>query len=93
MSSPTLATIVVTSATIGLQLLLTRWSGRRPSLTASFIFACYFAGVALALRWWPIPTLIVLAACAAVMAWLARDALLAGRDIETADHLEEVGRR
>ena len=95
MSLLRLAGVVVVVATIGLQIILARLGGRRPSLLGTVVFACYFAALAVAFRLWPVPVLVLLAVCLVVALWLMRDAFLAGRDLEAVDRelAEKVGRR
>jgi hypothetical protein len=94
MSTLRFAVIVVAAATLVLQLVLTRLSGRPPHPIASLILGVYVSLLAVALRLWPIPTLVVLAGCVLVVLWLCRAALLAARDVEQADLEvgEKVGR-
>lgn len=95
MSTLRFAVVVVVVATLVLQLVLTRLSGRAPHPIATLILGVYVSLLAVALRLWTIPTLLVLVGCVLAVIWLARDALLAGRDIEAADQelAEKVGRR
>ena len=94
MSLLRLAGVVVVVATIGLQIILARLSGRRPAVLATVVLACYFGTFVVALKLWPLAVLVLLAVCVLVAAWLMRDAFLPGRDIEAADRdlAEKVGR-